>query len=209
MRFPVFSVSWLASMSAVYLALVYTTGVVSAEVLDAVGFIPARLLDEPWRIVAAPLAMIVTGDNVQFAYLVATFSLVVIAFEVRAGARQTATIFFVAGVGSVALVTALVFTPLTLVAWDNGVVQHAWTRPYVGASSGIFAVAGALAASLPQTRARIGLLFFVAAWEMFVWAWVFGFSELLSLFHYTSVAFGYLLSKRALLVPPSTPRPNP
>lgn len=199
--FPVFACAWLAATSILFMLLVGEggdSGVLPRELQRAVGFTPTLGYHEPWRILAAPVAVLFSGDVVQYAYVGAIFMLAVPAFEAREGWKRTTYVFFAGGMGGVFLGTFLVLAPLALLMPENAVVAHAVARPYMGASTAVFAVAGALAATVATPRARWAILGGAIAWETYVWFGFFNFQELISVFHYAALAAGYVLAKTPL-----------
>lgn len=196
--FPYFAVGWLALVSVVVMVKNGAVGILDLDFQYAVGFTPSDFFAHPWVALRSPLALLFNNDAVQYSYVAAIFLLAVPAFEVRHGWRRTTFVFVAGGLGSVFAVTLLVLGPLWLLAPTNAVVAHSLTRPYMGDSTAVFAVAGALAATLPSARARWAILVGALAWETFLFGYFFHFAELISLFHYTALFLGFALARTAL-----------
>ncbi|MEA3199293.1 MAG: hypothetical protein QOE90_721 [Thermoplasmata archaeon] len=195
--FPWFSVAWLALVSVVVMVKNGAVGILPLDVQHAVGFTPTDFYAHPWAALRSPLALLFNNDAVQYSYVTAIFMLAVPAFEVRHGWKRTAFVFGVGGLASVFLVTLAILLPAWWLLPDNAVVLHSVTRPYMGDSTAVFAIAGALAATLPSRRARWGILAGAVAWESFLFGYFFHFAELISLFHYTALFLGFGLARTA------------
>lgn len=193
LRFPSFTLGWLAATSVLFLLLNDADGRLPQEVQRGVGITPGLAFEEPWRFLMLPAALLVNSDAVQYAYVTLLALLTAALLEARVGAARTAAAFFGAGLAGPLLAVALVFAPLALLAPGAPLVAHAWTRPYMGASSAAFACLGALAGSLPRPGARFAVLSAGLAWETAIWAEYFEFRELVPLFHYAAVGIGFAM----------------
>ncbi|MHB8605720.1 MAG: hypothetical protein ACYDCK_10745 [Thermoplasmatota archaeon] len=196
LRFPFVSLAWLVVTSALYLALEHTDGTLPQGLYDAVGFVPGALVAAPWRILVAPLALPFSHDPVQFAFVTASFALVVPYFEARHGWRLAALVFFVGSLASVAFVTLLVLAPFHALAPGNAAVSFTLGRAYFGGSVGVFAVVGALARRVGGL-ARWGMVAVALLWLAWELAFYYSFEELNSLFHLAAIPIGALLARRA------------
>ncbi len=201
-HWPWFSVAWLAATSLAYAALADAHGFVRGWP-EAFYFVPARVAEEPWRALLAPIGMVFSHDAIQLGYVVGVFALVVIPFEIRFGSRPTAIAFVAGGAVSALLVAFLVIAPLTLVAPAHPVVELSWNRFYAGGSTGVFAVAGAFAGRL-RGRARAALLLGAIAWEGAIAAGYYRFGELIPLFHLGAIGVGFALPRSVVGHGPTT-----
>jgi len=211
--FPIFAVGWLALVSVVMMLKNGAVGILPLDFQYAVGFTPSEFFAHPWVVLRTPVALLFNNDAVQFSYVAAIFMLAVPAFEVRHGWRRTVFVFVVGGLGSVFAVTIFVLGPLYLLFPGNAVVSHSFLRPYMGDSTAVFAVAGALAATLPSARARWAILLGALTWETGVFWLFYHFGELNSFFHYAALASGFFLARSRLFAripsPESAPAPAP
>lgn len=162
------------------------------RVAEALFLVPADVASAPWRLLVAPVTMLVSHDAVQFSYVAMLVAAAMPWFEWREGWRRTVLVFAGGGLVGALAGGALVLAPLAALAPEHPVVALAWTRFYSGASTGAFALLGGAGALLAGWR-RWAFLWGVVAWELGIWAFYYRFGELVPVFHYSALLAGFLV----------------